>query len=348
MGDARSPSRPIRRQARRHRTRVSTATLAIAALLIGLSPVGAVAAAAPVDVDARAVADDGPTTPVGYANGRLPREALREAGGVLLAPDAAASLAAMIDAAAADGAVLAVTDGYRSYDQQVDVKRRKGWLAARPGTSQHGWGVAVDFDMRVTDFAWLRNHAATYGWFHPAWAQPGGSKPEPWHWEFAGGHATPPDGHATPPVPPGAPPVPRPPVREEGELIATVRFEPVDAPAGRWFTVREGVAQLERGAGHYPRTAEPGEPGNFAVAGYHRDHRAPLSGSDRLVAGDQIRVRARGGVEHVYRVFERAELTIEDGWAVGPDPLGIGTDEVMTLTTGAGPGELAVVWARRS
>ena len=30
------------------------------------------------------------------------------------------------------------------------------------------------------------HNAMAYGWFHPAWAQAGGSKPEPWHWEFAG------------------------------------------------------------------------------------------------------------------------------------------------------------------
>jgi zinc D-Ala-D-Ala carboxypeptidase len=25
-----------------------------------------------------------------------------------------------------------------------------------------------------------------YGWYHPAWAEPSGSMPEPWHWEYAG------------------------------------------------------------------------------------------------------------------------------------------------------------------
>jgi hypothetical protein len=25
---------------------------------------------------------------------------------------------------------------------------------------------------------------AEFGWINPDWALPGGSKPEPWHWEF--------------------------------------------------------------------------------------------------------------------------------------------------------------------
>jgi LAS superfamily LD-carboxypeptidase LdcB len=33
---------------------------------------------------------------------------------------------------------------------------------------------------------WLRRNSLRYGWFLPAWAMPGGSKPEPWHWEYAG------------------------------------------------------------------------------------------------------------------------------------------------------------------
>jgi len=38
-----------------------------------------------------------------------------------------------------------------------------------------GTGVAFD---------WLTANAGRFGWVHPPWAQPGGSKPEPWHWEY--------------------------------------------------------------------------------------------------------------------------------------------------------------------
>jgi hypothetical protein len=30
------------------------------------------------------------------------------------------------------------------------------------------------------------DNAPRFGWFHPEWAELDGSKPEPWHWEFAG------------------------------------------------------------------------------------------------------------------------------------------------------------------
>ena len=33
---------------------------------------------------------------------------------------------------------------------------------------------------------WLKVNAPPYGWYHPGWAEPGGSRPEPWHWEFGG------------------------------------------------------------------------------------------------------------------------------------------------------------------
>jgi hypothetical protein len=32
----------------------------------------------------------------------------------------------------------------------------------------------------------MRENAPLYGWYHPTWAQQGGGKPEPWHWEYGG------------------------------------------------------------------------------------------------------------------------------------------------------------------
>jgi zinc D-Ala-D-Ala carboxypeptidase len=88
------------------------------------------------------------------------------------------------------GSALCVTDGYRSYAEQVAVKRARPRLAATPGTSQHGVGLAVDLCGGVQSFGtpahlWMKRNAPLYGWFHPAWAEPTGGLPEPWHWEFA-------------------------------------------------------------------------------------------------------------------------------------------------------------------
>ena len=89
------------------------------------------------------------------------------------------------------GQNIGITDGYRSYDEQVQCRLEKGSLCANPGTSNHGWGKAVDIGACCgintgtgPAFDWLTANASRYGWNHPAWAQAGGSKPEPWHWEY--------------------------------------------------------------------------------------------------------------------------------------------------------------------
>ena len=86
--------------------------------------------------------------------------------------------------AATVGGPLCVTGGYRSYQRQVELYREKPGLAAVPGTSEHGWGNAIDFCGGVQDShsaasAWMRRNAGNFGWFHPAWAKPSGSRPEP-------------------------------------------------------------------------------------------------------------------------------------------------------------------------
>ncbi len=89
------------------------------------------------------------------------------------------------------GSPICITDSYRSYESQVILKQIKGFLAARPGTSQHGWGLAVDLCGGINSYstaqhAWMRNNAPDYGFDLPSWARQGGSKPEPWHWEYGG------------------------------------------------------------------------------------------------------------------------------------------------------------------
>jgi hypothetical protein len=265
------------------------------------------------------------------ANGRLAPEDLVTVAGVALAPEAAAAFGRLLAAAQRDGVPIVVTDGYRSYEAQVDVKARKPHLAATPGTSQHGWGIAVDIHTGATDMAWFRANAGAYGWINPAWAQPDGSKPEPWHWEYVGDVA---------------PPTSITPTIADGELVASVRLEPVDGPAGEWFEVREGLEDVASGARRYPGTGLPGGPGNFAVAGYQRDGGGPLDGLDDIGAGDHVRVRDADGEEHLHTVIEKVELGPEDGWAVGPDPLDDGASSLVTLTSSAGGDALTVVWAR--
>jgi len=104
-----------------------------------------------------------------------------------LAPAAAEAFRRMRAAAATDGIEIGVTGGYRDYDGQVDLARRKGLysnggLAAKPGTSQHGWGLAVDVDVDHAGQAWLRANAARFGFFEDV-------PREPWHWEYLHGRS---------------------------------------------------------------------------------------------------------------------------------------------------------------
>ncbi|WP_157465570.1 D-alanyl-D-alanine carboxypeptidase family protein [Cellulomonas sp. Leaf395] len=109
-----------------------------------------------------------------------------------LRADAAVSLAELNQAFAARfGGDLCISGGYRTLAEQRSVKAQKGGLAAVPGKSNHGWGLAVDLCQDQTSGAkwrWITENAPTYGWENPAWAQPGGSGPyERWHWEFTKG-----------------------------------------------------------------------------------------------------------------------------------------------------------------
>ncbi|NNH24840.1 M15 family metallopeptidase, partial [Pseudokineococcus marinus] len=129
-----------------------------------------------------------------HANGQIPEEALcalRTAPGHRLRGDAAAAFDAMSRAyEQVFGTPLCVTDSYRPLADQIRLRATKPGLAAVPGTSRHGLGRAVDLCGGVEDFGtpqheWVVQRAPLFGWFHPSWAGRGGSKPEPWHFEFA-------------------------------------------------------------------------------------------------------------------------------------------------------------------
>jgi hypothetical protein len=131
----------------------------------------------------------------GHDNGRIP---VSELCGVPFAPgeelrcDAVAGLVQLNHAyKRAFGTNLRVIDSYRSYADQVAVKASRGFFAAVPGYSNHGWALAVDLSGSAAapgsaQHAWLLAHGRRYGWHLPGWAQPDGRKPEPWHWEFVG------------------------------------------------------------------------------------------------------------------------------------------------------------------
>ena len=131
----------------------------------------------------------------GYPNGLIPPKALCSLGaaGHSLRCDAAAAYKAMSAAyRTAFGGPLCITDSYRSYASQVRLYGEKPALAAVPGTSNHGWGLAVDLCGGVDGFGtpqyrWMQQNAGRFGFVHPSWADPGQGREEPWHWEYAAG-----------------------------------------------------------------------------------------------------------------------------------------------------------------
>ena len=133
----------------------------------------------------------------GYENGRIPVELLTPipwAPDYKLRQDATVSLVTMNVAwKARFGYDLPINDAYRDYEGQVQAREEWCWKgkcenAAIPGTSNHGWALAIDVQVGWDDaeFRWLQENGAAFGWVHPEWAQADGRIPEPWHWEFAG------------------------------------------------------------------------------------------------------------------------------------------------------------------
>ena len=140
----------------------------------------------------------------GYANGQIPLDAMRYSPtSNYMHPAASAAWDQLHAAAAAEG-----------FDLRGNGYRPASAGGATAGSSNHGWGLAIDIQVLVIDsthpaavdaafasdeYVWLVNNAPLYGFLNPAWAKPvslGGNGNgghvgdaccflEPWHWEWA-------------------------------------------------------------------------------------------------------------------------------------------------------------------
>ncbi|MBF4549219.1 M15 family metallopeptidase [Pseudoclavibacter sp. VKM Ac-2888] len=129
---------------------------------------------------------------IGFPNGDS-RNADGEALGVLLRAEAAGALDAFAFYFEKEfGYRPDAAEGMRNLDRQnfyYDrfVNKRPGWtVAAVPGTSNHGWGLAVDFggNLNVSfteEHAWAAKTAPLFGW---VWT--GKDFGEPWHFDYLG------------------------------------------------------------------------------------------------------------------------------------------------------------------
>ena len=130
----------------------------------------------------------------GYSNGGIPDselQALSFSPGSKMNKKAAAAMEEMNKAYKADnGSNLTINEAYRDCATQIRYSKELGSRAAPapPCVSNHGWGLAADIEVGAfgsSTYNWLKANAHKYGYVHPAWAEPGGSNPEQWHWEYA-------------------------------------------------------------------------------------------------------------------------------------------------------------------
>ena len=222
-------------------------------------------------------------------NGRLPDSELRPIGfgRHRLRTEAAEAYMQMVQAAAADGVTWTVTDSYRTYDQQVQLVREKGLysqggLAAVPGRSNHGWGLAVDLGGGVNregtpQNRWLQENAGRFGF---------STIPrEPWHWEFRGGAtqqrptgqtpgaAPTEDGGSATPITPGGDAIPTSSTPMSGQQVAAASEENAIAdrtPAPPSVTAVGGEGTTPQGpnpsVGPPNYFSSPNDPGNVEPA----------------------------------------------------------------------------------
>lgn len=100
-----------------------------------------------------------------------------------------------------------ITSVFRDYDKQVEVKKQYKGSAAEPGTSNHGWGIAIDLQFLKKDgtvitntantikafdidynpaIKWLYDNSYRYGFILPYGLRDKAGLEEHWHFEYHG------------------------------------------------------------------------------------------------------------------------------------------------------------------
>jgi peptidoglycan hydrolase CwlO-like protein len=154
------------------------------------------------DSPARIPAAAPPASVVTPAPGGLATVTCPHGGSITVAGSIAGNVQALLNAAARDGVSLCAASGWRSPQKQIELRREHCGSSnyaiyympasqcspptARPGTSMHERGLAIDFScngggaIRYGNecWNWLAAHADEYGLYNlPS---------EPWHWSTSG------------------------------------------------------------------------------------------------------------------------------------------------------------------
>jgi D-alanyl-D-alanine carboxypeptidase len=143
-----------------------------------------------------------PASVVSPAPGGLATVSCPHGGSITVAGSIAGNVQALLNAAARDGVSLCAASGWRSPQKQIELRREHCGSSnyaiyympasqcspptARPGTSMHERGLAIDFSCNGGGairhgnecWNWLAAHADEYGLYNlPS---------EPWHWSTSG------------------------------------------------------------------------------------------------------------------------------------------------------------------
>ncbi len=99
----------------------------------------------------------------------------------------------------------------------------------------------------------------------------------------------------------------------EGEAIGSIEIPKF----GLVRYVFEGVQlpTLDRGPGHWPGTAMPGEVGNAVMAGHRTSQNADFADLNRLRRGDEV-IFNLGGARHVYTVRKTEIVAPQSLWII--------------------------------
>lgn len=89
---------------------------------------------------------------------------------------------------------------------------------------------------------------------------------------------------------------------------------------------------LSQGVGHYAKSELPGQIGNFAIAGHRATNGEPFAYFEKLKAGDMVYVQTNVGW-FSYQLVQDQKIQETEVWVLDDDPIGLGEQKLITLTT---------------
>ena len=99
--------------------------------------------------------------------------------------------------------------------------------------------------------------------------------------------------------------------------MATIEIPRIGLTSTMWEGIR--LSTLNRGPGHWPGTALPGELGNVVVAGHRTSHNAEFRHLDDLEPGDEVIMSTLAG-RFTYLVVGIEVVTPDALWIVDQTP----------------------------